>query len=505
MPVDPPSTAGSAVAFEGVSMTFPGVRALDQVSFAVRPGSIHALLGENGAGKSTLLRIIAGAQQPTSGALLLEGRVRRFRDTADSLAAGVAVIHQELQLVPGLSVAENLYLGHLPRRCGFLDRSRLLADSRRHLAAIGEELDPEAPVGRLPLAQRQMVEIAKALTRGARVIAFDEPTSSLSAREVRRLFGIIRDLQARGCAVLYVSHRMDEVYALCDHLTVLRDGRHITTAPLSTMTREAAVQLMVGRAVATPAASIARRHLGAGLEVDELQGPGLAAPVSFAAGAGEILGLFGLVGAGRTELLRLIAGAARPRGGRVRVQGRTLQARTPREAIAAGVALCPEDRRKEGIVPIRSVLENLNLSARRRHAWAGGWINDRWEHANARARIAQLRVRTPSAHQRIRFLSGGNQQKVILGRWLSESIRVLLLDEPTRGIDVGAKEEIHVQIRDLAASGVCVILVSSELPEVLQLADRIAVMREGRLAAVVDRAQASEESLLRLALPSAPA
>ena len=486
MPVEPPRADAPAVAFAGVSMAFPGVQALTDVSFSVHAGTVHALLGENGAGKSTLLRILGGALQPTAGGLVLAGSPHRFRNTAAALAAGVAVIHQELHLVPEMTVAENLFLGQLPRKFGFLDRPRLLAAARAQLAVVGEDLDPGTRVGTLPLAQRQMVEIAKALTRGARILAFDEPTSSLSDREVRRLFAIIRDLQAQGCAILYVSHRMDEVFTLCDHLTVLRDGRHITTVPRATLTRDEVVRTMVGRTLEPPRARAANPHRGLGLEVEELQGPGLTAPVSFSAAAGEILGLFGLVGAGRTELLRLIFGAALPTGGRIRVQGRTLTPRSPRAAIAAGVALCPEDRRREGIVPLSSVRENLNLTARRRTARAGVWINDAWENANAHERITQLRVRTPSPDQPIRHLSGGNQQKVILGRWLSTDIRVMLLDEPTRGIDVGAKQEIHALIRELAAAGVCVILVSSELPEVLQLADRIAVMRQGRLAEVLD-------------------
>ena len=504
MPVDPSSADAPAVAVAGGSMAFPGVQALDEVSFAVRAGTVHALLGENGAGKSTLLRVLGGALQPMGGSLSLAGTPRRFRDTAAALAAGVAIIHQELQLVPEMTVAENLVLGHLPRRHGFLDRRRLRIEARGQLTAVGEDIEPDTRVGTLPLAQRQMVEIAKALTRGARVIAFDEPTSSLSDREVRRLFAIIRGLQARGCAILYVSHRMDEVFALCDHFTVLRDGRHIMTGKLAGRTRDEVVRTMVGRTLEPPRARHANRDRGPGLEVAGLRGPGLTAPVSFSAASGEILGLFGLVGAGRTELLRLIFGASRSHGGHVRVQGRTLTVRSPRDAIAAGLAFCPEDRRKEGIIPLRSVLENLNLTGRRRTARAGIWINAGWENTNARERIGQLRVRTPSPDQPVRHLSGGNQQKVILGRWLSESIRVLLLDEPTRGIDVGAKQEIHALIRELASAGVCVILVSSELPEVLSLADRIAVMRQGRLAAVVDRAEACEETLLRLALPESP-
>jgi L-arabinose transport system ATP-binding protein len=490
-----------ALSFDRVSMEFPGVKALTDVSFDVRAGSIHALMGENGAGKSTLLKILSGALVPTTGGIALDGQPRRFLHTADALAAGVAVIYQELHLVPEMTVAEYLFLGHLPARLGFVNRRDLHAAARRQLELVGEAIDPDTRVGRLPLAQRQMVEIAKALTRGARILAFDEPTSSLSDREVRRLFGIIRDLQARGCAILYVSHRMDEIFALCDRITILRDGRHVETAALATLDRNAVVQRMVGRELANIYNYTPRPHPAPGLEVTGLLGPGLTAPCSFHVRAGEILGLFGLIGAGRTELLRLLYGAATRTAGRITLHGREVNVSSPRDAIAAGVVLCPEDRKKEGIIPVRSVLENLNLSARRRHAHGGILIQDTWEERNARERIDQLRVRTPSPRQLVRHLSGGNQQKVVLGRWLSESIQVILLDEPTRGIDIGAKSEIYAIMQQLARDGVCVLMVSSELPEVLGIADRIAVMRQGAIAAVVDRADATEAKLLTLALP----
>jgi L-arabinose transport system ATP-binding protein len=493
--------AAPALAFDRVSKEFPGVKALQEVSFQVHAGSVHALMGENGAGKSTLLKILSGAYQPSSGTLAIDGRPVEFADTAGALAAGVAVIYQELHLVPEMSVAENLFLGHLPRRLGLVDRRALADAARRQLELIGEAIDPKTKLGRLPLAQRQMVEIAKALTRGARIIAFDEPTSSLSDREVRRLFAIIRDLKARGCAILYVSHRMEEIFSLCDRITILRDGRHVETAALDVLTRDDVVQRMVGRKLADIYNYAPRPQAGEGLAVEGLLGPGLAEPCSFSAKGGEIFGFFGLVGAGRSELLKLVFGGAKKAAGRVRVFGREVDFSSPRAAIEAGVMLCPEDRKKEGIVPIRSVLENVNLSARRRRARGGVFIDEGWERRNVQQRIEQLRVRTPTPRQLIRNLSGGNQQKCILGRWLSEQPKVILFDEPTRGIDVGAKSEIYAIMQQLARDGVCVIMVSSELPEVLGVSDRIAVMRQGRIAAVVDRADATEEKLLRLALP----
>ena len=494
-------TTTPLIAFDRVSMEFPGVKALNEISFGVKPGSIHALMGENGAGKSTLLKILSGAYTPSAGALVIGGERRVFQNTADALAADVAVIYQELHLVPEMSVAENIFLGHLPQRMGIVDRAALAEATRKQLALVGEAIDPATKVSRLPLAQRQMVEIAKALTHGARIIAFDEPTSSLSDREVQRLFTIIRELKARGCAVLYVSHRMEEIFALCDHITILRDGRHVDTRALPELTRDAVVQLMVGRELADIYHYTPRPVAGAGLAVEQLAGPGLTEPCSFEAKAGEIFGFFGLVGAGRSELLKLIYGAAEKTSGVVRLAGRELNIFSPQAAIAAGIVLCPEDRKKEGIVAVRSVLENTNLSARRRKARAGVFINEAWEQQNARDRTAQFRVKTPSVHQLIRNLSGGNQQKVILGRWLSEPVKVVLFDEPTRGIDVGAKSEIYTIMQDLARQGVCVIVVSSELPEVLGVSDRIAVMRQGKIAAILDRADASEARLLTLALP----
>src|SRR5262245_15762845 len=314
-----------ALAFDRVSMEFPGVKALADVSFDVRACSVHALMGENGAGKSTLLKILSGAYRPTAGSVVIDGQARSFGDTSDALAAGVAVIYQELHLVPEMSVAENLFLGHLPQRFGVVNRRALADAARAQLQLIGEDIDPHTKVGKLPLAQRQMVEIAKALTRGARIIAFDEPTSSLSDREVRRLFAIIRDLKARGCAILYVSHRMEEIFELCDRITILRDGRHVDTAELSTLTRDAVVQRMVGRELANIYNYTPRQQREGGLTVEGLLGPGLTEPCSFSARAGEIFGFFGLVGAGRSELLRLIFGATRKTDGRVAVAGRSIE------------------------------------------------------------------------------------------------------------------------------------------------------------------------------------
>lgn len=484
-------------------MEFPGVRALDGVSFGVRAGSVHALMGENGAGKSTLLKILSGAYRATAGRVTLAGRPQSFGSTAEAITAGVAVIYQELHLVAEMTVAENLLLGRYPRKHGLLDRAAMHAEAARLLALVGEDVAPVTKLGRLSLAQRQMVEIAKALGRGAQVVAFDEPTSSLSEKETRRLFAIIRDLRDRGHAILYVSHRMDEIYELCDAATVLRDGRHVVThEALAGVTRDALVRSMVGRDLTDVYHYRSRTQSPDGLAVRGLEGPGLKAPVTFAVARGEILGFFGLVGAGRTELMRLICGVERPRAGEICVHGRPVAGGSPRQAIRDGIVFCPEDRKKEGIVPVRSVAENINLSARRARLRLGGLLDAGWERRNAAEKIAQLRVKTASPDTPIKLLSGGNQQKAILARWLSEDIRVIVLDEPTRGIDIGAKSEIYGLIHDLAAQGACVIVVSSELPEVLGIADRVIVMREGVVAAEFARVAATPEAVLRAALPA---
>lgn len=496
------SDNGHYLRFEGIGKTFPGVRALDEVSFGVREGSVRALIGENGAGKSTLLKILSGVHGPTDGCVFIDGYPQRFTRAADALAAGIAVIYQELQLVGEMSVEENLYLGHLPARFGLVDRKALRRRAREQLDGMGEAIDPSAKVGQLPIAQRQMVEIAKALTRGAKIIAFDEPTSSLSDREVRKLFEIIRHLRDRGHAILYVSHRMDEIFDVCDSVTVFRDGRHVETfETMEGVTHDVLVNRMVGRDIKDIYGYQPHRPGEVALEVRDVTGPGLPQPASFRVARGEILGVFGLVGAGRSELMRLVFGATRMTSGSIRVHDQPVDVRRPADAIRAGIMLCPEDRKRDGIIPVRSVLENLNLSTRASHAHMGFVINESWERANAWEQVKRLDIKTPSLGQLAMHLSGGNQQKLIVARWLSGRIRVMLFDEPTRGIDVGTKSEIYSIIYDLARQGIGVVMVTSDLPEVLGVADRILVMRQGRIAASLDRGQADPEKILTLALP----
>jgi len=488
--------------FDAITKTYPGVKALRGVSFGVREGTVHALMGENGAGKSTLLKALSGAHLPTSGCFHIGGREHVFHSTSAAMAAGVAVIYQELHLVPEMTVAENIYLGHMPQRGGIIDRKQLRALAARQLQRLGENIDPDTKLSRLPIGQRQMVEIAKALTRGAKIIAFDEPTSSLSAREIEKLFSVINDLRREGCAILYVTHRMEEVFRICDACTVLRDGTHVRTyESLSETTPDALVKDMVGRDIIDVYGYQPRPHGSVGLDVHRLFGPGLNSPVSLKIAQGEILGLFGLIGAGRTELLKLLFGATPATAGDIAIHDTPVRIRRPADAIRAGLVYCTEDRKKEGILPILSIMENCNISARRHHVFPGGIINTRWEQQNASEQVRSLAVKTPSLQQLIKNLSGGNQQKVILGRWLSEDVKVLMLDEPTRGIDVGAKSEIYQLIFKLAREGVSVLVVSSDLPEIIGLADRLLVMRQGRLSAEFTRAEFEPERILAAALP----
>ena len=490
--------------FDQVSKRFPGVKALDGVSFEAHAGAVHGLLGENGAGKSTLLKILGGQYQPDGGRLLLNGRECRFGSAADAIAAGIAVIHQELQYVPELTVAENVLLGRMPQRFGLLRHAEARRIVAERLAAIGVDLDPDARLADLSIAQRQMVEICKAVMQDAQVIAFDEPTSSLSQRESEILFRLIAELRAAGRTMIYISHRLEELYALCDACTIFRDGRKIVTHPvMADVPRDTLISNMVGRELSDIYDHRARPAGVERLRVRGLRGAQLPLGADFTVHGGEVLGFFGLVGAGRTELMRLLYGAdARKGGSSVTLDGAEVPARGPAAAIKAGIVLCPEDRKEQGILAQASVAENINISCRRNNLLGGIFLRHRREAELADDFIRRLRIKTPDRDQEIRLLSGGNQQKVILARWLAEpDLKVLILDEPTRGIDVGARNEIYRIIYEVAERGCCVILVSSDLPEVLGVADRVIVMRDGRISGELPRAAATETAVLRLALP----
>jgi len=485
---------------EGIRKRFPGVLVLDGIRLDLRRGEVHAVCGENGAGKSTLMKIISGQYLPDEGVVHYRGAPVRFRSASEAQAAGIAIIHQELNLVPHLSVAENLYLAREPRRGPFVDTKRLNADAARCIARIGLNVAPTTKVGVLSIAQQQMVEIAKALSHDARVLIMDEPTSSLTESETVQLFRIIEELRADGVAILYISHRLDEMAQIVDRVTVLRDGRHISTDDFADVSIDDIVARMVGRTLddaypsrqSTPTEQVL-------LDVRELRREGVFGPVSFTLRKGEILGFAGLMGAGRTEVARAIFGADRPDGGTIELHGRPVTIRSPREAIHHGIAYLSEDRKKEGLALPMPVAANLTLANVRGIASRLGFLRFDDELEMARRYVQDLAIRTPSVQQVVRNLSGGNQQKVVIGKWLYRGSKILFFDEPTRGIDVGAKFAIYGLMDRLAADGVGVVLISSELPELLGMTDRIAVFHEGRLTAFLDTQHTSQEEIMHYA------
>lgn len=490
--------------FDAISVVFPGVRALDGVSFSAHAGQVHALMGENGAGKSTLLKVLSGVNRVAEGALWINGQRHVFSNAREALREGVAIIYQELTLSPNMSVAENLLLGQLPTRSGFINRRKLREKALAILADLGEgAIHPSTKVRELSIGQQQMIEIGRALLRDAKVIAFDEPTSSLSIQEIRQLKRIVKRLRDEGRVVLYVTHRMEEVFEMCDAVTIFRDGKHIRThEDMSSLNHDLLVSEMVGRDIDDVYGYRPREQGDVVLNVEGIQGRGLKAPVSFSVKRGEVFGLFGLVGAGRSELLRLVCGVESPKAGSVTFNGEARRFKSPGEAIRAGIAMCPEDRKSQGIFPVASVADNLNISCRRFFKRWGVFRHPGRERRNAEAYIQQLSVKTPGPRAPIGKLSGGNQQKVILARWLSEEIDLFVMDEPIRGIDVGARRDIYALLYDLAEQGKSVVVISSDLAEVSSICDRIAVMRDGALVEVVPRESATPERLLGLALPA---
>ncbi|WP_013627593.1 sugar ABC transporter ATP-binding protein [Rubinisphaera brasiliensis] len=484
----------------GLSKQFPGVKALQNVNLTLGRGEILAVVGENGAGKSTLMKILAGVQRPDSGEILLEGQPQSFGSVDDSLDAGISLIHQELNLSDNLDVAANIFLGREPHRWGLLDRKQICNRANAHLKQVGLSVSPRQLVRHLSVGQQQLVEIAKALSTDARILIMDEPTSALSQREADNLLQVVKELKAAGVSILYISHRLAEVEELADRVTVLRDGQNAGELDRAEITHEAMVSRMVGRDVSrfyqrtshTPGETVLRMK-----EVVTTTWPQHAA--SFELRRGEIVGLAGLVGAGRSELLRAIFGVDSRIEGTVELQGKQLPSGDARAAIRGGCGFVPEDRKEQGLILEMSVRENASLASLKTHATGGVLLNRRYEQELSAESIRSLGIRTPHAEQIVGLLSGGNQQKVVLAKWLATNPAVLFLDEPTRGIDIGAKEEIYRLLDDLAGKGLAILFASSELEEIIGMSDRVLVMHEGELTGELPRSELSEQRIMQLA------
>lgn len=488
---------------EKITKSFPGVRALNQVCLDVHAGEVLALIGENGAGKSTLMKILAGIQSQDSGQLRLDGQPVHFESVRQASDAGIALIHQELNLAENLDVAGNMFLGREPQWCGLLQRRRLDEMARTTLAQVGLDVSPRTPLSQLPVGKRQMVEIAKAVSANARILIMDEPTSSLSAKETRALFEVVKQLRSRGVAIVYISHRLGEVKELADRVVVLRDGENAGQLNRDQIEHDRMVRMMVGRDVDEFYSRQAQARGKKILAVRDVVTPTHPRhALTFDLFEGEIVGIAGLVGAGRTELLRVLFGVDRALQGSILIGGRAVNIHKPSDAVRLGMALVPEDRKSEGLALPMSVQQNGSLANLHRNQLPGGILNLRHERQMAEEMIDRLGIRTPHASQIVRFLSGGNQQKVVLAKWLSMTPRILLLDEPTRGIDIGAKQEIYALMEQLAGEGVAILFASSEMEEILGMSDRVLVMREGCLSGELPRKELSEEAVMQLATQS---
>src|SRR5580692_6156237 len=487
------------VTMQGISKSFGPVRVLDGIDFSVAGGEIHALVGENGAGKSTLMKILSGAHSADSGSIRIDGEAVSIRSTREAEALGIAIIHQELNMIPQLSVMDNLFLGREPNRWGVIERGHLHGESASWLSKVGAgQIDANRTAQTLSIGLQQLVEIAKALSLNARVLIMDEPTASLTDREIGTLFAIMTDLKSRGVGIVYVSHRMEEIFKICDKVSVLRDGHFVGERPVAQTGFDELVKMMVGRELKE---RFPKREGSLGpvrLKVDDLTDQGHIAGIHFEVRSGEVLGVAGLIGAGRSRILNTLFGVNPRTAGEVLLDGRALSIDSPGDAIAAGLGLVTEDRKSQGLVLGLSLRENITLVHLGKYA-RGGIINRRAEDVAVKELMDELHIRARDAELEVKALSGGNQQKVVFAKWLAKAPKVLLLDEPTRGVDVGGKAEIYHTINRLAAAGTAIVMVSSELPEVLAMSDRILVMREGRQAAIFDAKAANQEQIMTAA------
>ncbi|MFZ1043372.1 MAG: sugar ABC transporter ATP-binding protein [Anaerolineales bacterium] len=482
-----------------ISKRFGNVEVLHGVSFGLKPGEVHALLGENGAGKSTLIKVITGIYQPDGGEIYLNDHRVHFEDPLQARQAGIAAIYQELSLCPDLNVAENIFLGRQPTTAGGrIDWNNLYSEADRLLKSLGVHLDLRTKTRNLSIAQMQSVEIARAFSLNARILIMDEPTSSLTLNEVAELFGLVRRLRDEGAAIIFISHRLEELFEVADRVTILRDGSYVDTRLVKDVSRDELVRLMVGRTISNlfPKQDVKPGEIA--LKVENLSQAGIFEDISFELRRGEILGMAGLVGAGRTDVARAIFGVTPPTSGRIQIEGRWVEITSPQQAINLGLAYVPEDRQLHGLIPAMSITSNISLPILKKYA-RRGWLMDKAERSAAFTAAQQMEVRASTIWQIARTLSGGNQQKVVLAKWLSTKPRILILDEPTRGIDVGTKAAVHALMSKLASEGIAILMISSELPEVLGMSDRIIVMHEGQMTGHFTRTEATQEKIISAA------
>jgi ribose transport system ATP-binding protein len=507
LPGNPPSDVQDLLKLDGISKSFPGVRALSNVHLHVRKGEVHALLGENGAGKSTLMKILSGAYSRDSGDIIWDGKKIEIHNPKAAQEYGIGIIYQEFNLVPHLSIAENVFIGREKfknKALNLLDWGEMYRQTQILLDELNLKLDPRRPVMGLGVAHQQMVEIAKALSLDARLLIMDEPTSALTDTEIHQLFSVIRKLKERGVSVVFISHHLDEVFEICDRGTILRDGEYIATVDLQHTTETELIQLMVGRSLEQQFPKVEPRRGKEALRVEGLSRKDVLYDINFTAYTGEILGIAGLVGAGRTELMRAVFGADPIDKGQIYIFGKPVKINSPQVAIKAGIGLLPEDRKQQGLILLMSVLNNISLASLDLLKNKFNLLRLKDEKTQAKDYVSKLKILTPHVDQQVQFLSGGNQQKVVLAKWLAGKSKVLIFDEPTRGIDVGAKVEVYHLMNNLVENGVAVIMISSEMPELLGMSDRILVMHEGHLSAEMTRAEATQEKVLAAAMGTNP-